>query len=605
MNTYCNPLDLPYRYQHMNEQGRRYAFREGADPTLVLFKGTYYLFVSMSAGFFYSDDLLHWSFHPDPDLLIYDYAPDVRAVGDYLYFCASRRSENCPILRSADPLHEKFAQVAAPFPFWDPDLFLDDDGRLYLYWGCTNTQPIWGVELDRETLEPIGEKRALIHGDPEHLGYERPGENGVVNKESSVMYRSLAPLFDPKTRTLKLPEGVTDLGGYPVEALTKIFLAVGQPYIEGAFMTKHAGKYYLQYACPGTQYNTYADGVYLGESPLGPFTRQAANPFSAVTGGFITGAGHGSTIADQSGNYWHAATMRISVNHDFERRVGLFPAGFDKDGVLYCNQNFADYPHRIPAGRFDPADWQPAWMLLSYAKPAFASSTAAGSNPALAVDENIRTWWSAADAAPGQWLAVDLGRMMDVRAVQVNLADQDVAVEFPPEAYRDDRHTRHIELNPQISHYTVETSEDGEHWAVLAAVDRECSNGYYEVEGGVAARYVRVVGGALPYGQPLRVAGLRVFGNGGGEKPAPARAAAERRGSLDAVVRWTPLAEMGAQGCNIRYGIAPDKLYLSHLVYGADEAVLTTLTAGQTYYIAVDSFNENGITPGAVFALEA
>ena len=45
MKTYCNPLDLPYRYQHMNEQGRRYAFREGADPTLVLFKGTYYLFV--------------------------------------------------------------------------------------------------------------------------------------------------------------------------------------------------------------------------------------------------------------------------------------------------------------------------------------------------------------------------------------------------------------------------------------------------------------------------------------------------------------------------------------------------------------------------------
>ena len=426
MNTYCNPLDLPYRYQHMNEQGRRTAFREGADPTLVYFKGTYYLFVSMSAGFFYSDDLLHWDFHPDPDLLIYDYAPDVRQVGEYLYFCASRRRENCPILRSADPLHEKFEAVAAPFPFWDPDLFLDDDGRLYLYWGCTNTDPIWGVELDRETLQPLGEKVPLIYGDPEHLGYERPGENGVVDKESSVMYRSLAPLFDPETKTLKLPAGVTDLGGYPVEALTKIFLAVGQPYLEGAYMTKHAGRYYLQYACPGTQYNIYADGVYVGESPLGPFVRQASNPFSAVPGGFATGAGHGSTIADKYGNYWHAATMRISVNHDFERRVGLFPAGFDADGVLYCNQNFADYPHRIPAGKFDPAAWQPEWMLLSYGKRAFASSTAAGSDPARAVDENIRTWWSAADAAPGQWLAVDLGQAMDIRAVQVNLADEGV-----------------------------------------------------------------------------------------------------------------------------------------------------------------------------------
>ena len=132
---------------------------------------------------------------------------------------------------------------------------------------------------------------------------------------------------------------------------------------------------------------------------------------------------------------------------------------------------------------------------------------------------------------------------------------------------------------------------------------RECSNGYYEYETGVTVRYVRVVGGALPYGQPLRIAGLRVFGNGGGAKPAPAKAAAERVGDLDAVVRWQPLSEMGAQGVNIRYGTAPDKLYLSHLVYGASEATLTTLIAGQDYYIAVDSFNENSITPGAVFVL--
>ena len=240
-------------------------------------------------------------------------------------------------------------------------------------------------------------------------------------------------------------------------------------------------------------------------------------------------------------------------------------------------------------------------MLLSYAKPAFASSTAAGSSPALAVDENIRSWWSAADAAPGQWLAVDLGKPCDVRAVQVNLADQDVAVEFPPEDYGDDRRTRHIELEPQISRYTLEISADGEAWQTLETVARECSNGYYEYETGVTARYVRVVGDALPYGQPLRIAGLRVFGNGGGAKPAPAKAAAERVGDLDAVVRLASHAL--SQSVNIRYGIAPDKLYLSHLVYGASEATLTTLVAGQGYYVAVDSFNENGITPGAVFVL--
>lgn len=540
-------------------------------------------------------------FHTDPGLLIYDYAPDVRAVGDFLYFCASRRRQNCPILRTADPLTDPFTEVSAPFPFWDPDLFCDDDGRCYFYWGCTNTDPIYGVEFDPETMQPIGEKRELIFGREAELGYERPGDNGVVDREGSVVYRHLKRSFNPETGKVEVPAAMEKATGISPEVLTKMFLAVGKPYIEGAFMTKHNGRYYLQYACPGTQYNTYADGVYVGDAPLGAFTLQASNPFSSKPGGFATAAGHGSTIADKYGNYWHAATMRISVNHDFERRIGLWPAGFDADGVLYCNQNFGDYPHTIPQGKFYPAAQQPAWMLLSYSKAATASSAAEGSSPESAVDENIRTWWSAATAAEGQWLCVDLGKVSDVRAVQVNLADEALAVDFPPECYGDERRTRHIETTPQISHYTLESSTDGVNWQKLETVARDCANGYYEYPQGVAARYIRVTGGALPYGQALRISGLRVFGNGNGDKPAAARAAAVRLGDLDAKVQWQHIAN--AQGCNVRYGISPDKLYQSWLVYGAEEVTLSTLIAGQQYFICVDSFNENGITPGRTFAL--
>jgi len=42
--------------------------------------------------------------------------------------------------------------------------------------------------------------------------------------------------------------------------------------MEGASMTKYNGKYYLQYAASGTQFNFYGDGVYIGETPIGPFT---------------------------------------------------------------------------------------------------------------------------------------------------------------------------------------------------------------------------------------------------------------------------------------------------------------------------------------------
>ena len=131
---------------------------------------------------------------------------------------------------------------------------------------------------------------------------------------------------------------------------------------------------------------------------------------------------------------------------------------------------------------------------------------------------------------------------------------------------------------------------------------RECVNGYYEYPDGVTARFVRVTSGALPYGQPLRISGLRVFGNGQGEKPAQALASAVRRGDLDAVVSWQPLEN--AQGCNVRYGTAPDKLYQSWLVYDKNQVVLSTLIKGQKYFIRVDSFNENGVTPGCVMEME-
>lgn len=597
--TFCNPLDLSYRYQHINEGGKRSGAREGADPTLILFKGKYYLFVSMSAGFWHSDDLLNWRFHANEKLLIYDYAPDVRQIGDYLYFCASRRHADCPILRTMDPLSDEFEQVSAPFAFWDPNLFCDDDGRVYFYWGCTNTDPIYGVEMDPCTMLPIGETVSLFGGKEKELGYERMiGDNGKEeSKEDSVVYQHLKDRIDPATGKLMLPPNMS-VGGYTVAGIQKMLDAIGRPYIEGAFMTKHEGKYYLQYACPGTQYATYSDGVYVADKPLGPYTLQRSNPFSSKPGGFAAGAGHGSTIADRWGNYWHASTMRISINHSFERRVGLFPAGFDKDGILYCNQNFADYPFRIPEGKFDAAALKPEWMLLSYKKPVSASS---GSSAALAVDENIRTWWSAADAAPGQWLMVDLEKMCDIRAIQVNLADENVIVDFPPDSYGDDRKTRHIEVESQISSYRLEVSADGKCWTLLEDVSRECSNGYYEYPDGVTTRYVRLTGGKLPYGQPLRVSGLRIFGNGGEEKPAQAKAAAERIGDLDAIVRWE--AVPGAQGCNVRYGIAPEKLYMSWLVYDVNEVKLSTLIKGQDYYICVDSFNENGITEGAVFRL--
>lgn len=604
MKTICNPLDLSYRYQQICENGKAVSFREGADPTLIRFQDRYYLFVSMSAGFWYSDNLADWKFHSDPDLLIYDYAPDVRQIGPYLYFCASRRGRNCPILRTKDPLHEPFEEVSAPFAFWDPDLFQDDDGRVYLYWGCGNTDPIYGVEMDPETMTPVGEKRELIFPQEKALGYERPGENGIVEpKEKSPLYQMLHRFENPETGELELPENLPAGGGFTREKLKKMYASFGKPYIEGAFMTKHAGRYYLQYACPATEYNTYSDGVYVGEHPLGPFVLQRDNPFSSKPGGFITGAGHGSTIKDAYGNWWHASTMRISVNHAMERRVGLFPAGFSEDGTLYCSQAFGDYPLEIPDHRMSPEKIGPKWMLLNYHSPVLVSSTEEGSDPARAVDEDIRTWWSAGTALSGEWIVTDLAGEKDVRAVQISFADEDLSLPFPKESYGDDRGVRRIECSEKPSHFLLEESRDGIHWNRIEEVYRECANAYFEIPEGIRTRYLRLTAQSLPYGQRLRVSGFRVFGNGEGEKPARAEAGAVRTGALDARVYWKKDAH--ATGHCVYYGIRKDHLFHSWMVYGASEVTLSTLLRGEAYFVRVDSFNENGITEGEVFFLAA
>src|SRR5208337_1849665 len=105
-------------------------------------------------------------------------------------------------------------------------------------------------------------------------------------------------------------------------------------WIEGSWVNKNAGKYYLQYAAPGTEFKTYADGVLVSDKPMGPFTYAGYSPFSFKPTGFVTGAGHSSTFAGLDGRFWHIATMTISKRHMFERRLGLFPTYFTKDGEL-------------------------------------------------------------------------------------------------------------------------------------------------------------------------------------------------------------------------------------------------------------------------------
>lgn len=532
--TYANPMDLSYRFDL--EQPSR---REAADPTMVVFEGQYWLFASKSGGYWHSPDMRHWTLVKPSGLPLEDYAPTVVAIDGRLYFTAFNSRG---IWSTDDPAKGVWTKVAEIGAYPDPDLFLDDDGHLYMYSGCSNSIPLSVTELDpKNGFKVIRGQVIESSRDEKDRGFEVPGQNNELTGTAS--------------------------------------------WNEGAWMTKYQGKYYLQYASPGTQFNTYTDALLVADSPWGPFKAPDYSPLSFKPAGFINGAGHGSTFQDLQGRWWHIATMSVSVRHMFERRLGLFPVRFLPGGEMVEDTYLADYPHRWTGDR-----GLAGWMLLSYEKPATASSSLEGHEPAKSVDEDIRDWWSAKTGDPGEWLQVDLGAVDTVHAVQIDFADEGST-------------TVGFGLGPYL--YTVEGSVDRQKWTVL--VDhrrdgRDAPQDYEELQSAAHVRYLRITNVSMPNGAKFSLSGIRVFGVGAGQPPrrvtgvAVARSASDSGDERIAEVTWKPAA--GAQFYIVRYGVAPDRLFGSYQVYHATSREIRSLMAGVEYYFAVDAVNEAGITRG-------
>ncbi|EFV27212.1 F5/8 type C domain-containing protein, partial [Bacteroides sp. 4_1_36] len=551
--TYCNPLNLDYTYPfHNSHLGKSY--RSGADPAVVEFRGEYYMFVTRSWGYWHSKDLLNWDFIT-PEKWYFEgcNAPAAHNYKDSVLYVCGNPSGAMSILYTDNPKRGDWKAVPSVLhDLQDPALFIDDDERAYMYWGSSNRWPIRGKELDmKNKFLPIAKKPdSLLFLRPDIYGWERFGEN--------------------HTSDIK-------------------------PFIEGAWMTKHNGKYYLQYAAPGTQFNVYGDGVYVGKSPLGPFQYAAHNPFCYKPGGFATGAGHGSTVCGPGGIYWHFGTIHLSINYKFERRLCMFPTFFDEDGVMYSDTYFGDYPHYSPdqVSRQMTSGGFRGWMLLSYGKPVKASSQLESYPVENVTDENLKTFWVAGKNDDKQWVEIDLEEVSDVYALQLNFFDYE--------------ETGFWGRMPNLrQRYLVEASVDGARWRVLVDYRnsfRDAPHNYIELDQPIEARYIRYRHHYVP-GKNLAMGDIRVFGLGRGKKPATVKGFTVVREADERNARISWKSVKGAQGYNVLWGVAPDKLYSSWMVYGDNSLDLRALTVGQKYYFAIESFNENGISQ-RVFLREA
>ena len=548
--TYCNPINLDYGYTPIPNFSTWGKHRATADPVIVNYKGDYYLFSTNQWGYWWSSDMNNWNFVSKKFLRpwhnVYDElcAPGIGILGDTMLVFGSTYSKNFTLWMSTDPKSNDWKPLVDSLDIggWDPSFFTDDDGRFYMYNGSSNRWPLYGVELDRKTFKPIGTRKELFGLDSWRYGWHRFGE-----------------YMDD-----------TFLDGF----------------LEGAEMVKHNGKYYFQYAGPGTEFSGYADGVAVGDGPLNYFQNQS-DPLSMKAGGFARGAGHGATFQDNQKKYWHVSTMVVAVKNNFERRLGIWPAGFDKDDVMYCNTAFGDYPHFLPGDMIDHKQSRfTGWMLLNYKKPVQVSSTLGSQyNANNAVDESIKTYWSAASANKGEWIQTDLGQTSTINAVQINYADQDVS--FLGKT-----------LNEQHQ-YLLYYSLDGKKWNVLidkSANKKDVPHDYIELEKPIQARYIKLENIHIPSGK-FAISGLRVFGNGNSTKPEAVKDFYVLRTEKDkrsAWLKWSPVDN--AYAYNIYFGTDPDKLYNSIMVHDANDYYYKGMDSKKTYYYKIEAINENGVS---------
>ena len=387
--SYCNPLSIPdmplgdnYGADPMKyTEEPRLDFRSISDPSVLYYDNKWYLYPSY--GMFYvSEDFTNFK-HVKTEPYNIGYSPScIPHRGKFLLTAHSNGlfigdSPTGPF-SFVDDFIKVDGRKIRPI---DSALFRDDDGRIYIYWFEQTipdergrfTAMTMGVELDGDDPRKFKTEPVLIHKfNPDHY-WERGGAYNQ-NYESG--------------------------------------------WVEGQWMMKHNGRYYMIYSSSGTEYPNYSMAAYYSdEGPLTGFKIQKHNPICRHEHGIVSGAGHGCIEHGPDNTLWAFYTITSPALHPFERRIGMDQVFVDENGELYCNVTdtpqlgYGETPGNSDAGLL------PVNARLRHRVR--ASSYASGRNGFYAMDESMLTWWQPEEGDDEPWVMMDLTADYTCEAVRI------------------------------------------------------------------------------------------------------------------------------------------------------------------------------------------
>ncbi|MDO4292356.1 MAG: family 43 glycosylhydrolase [Eubacteriales bacterium] len=451
--TYCNPLPMP-DYPHGSEVNGFSNCRELADPTVIWHRNKWILYATIGSVY-ESEDYKNWKVCTQCDMpkLV---APTVVEHKNKFYLMGSESALYC-----ADSPYGPFEELGKitddtgeELYIRDPMLFSDDDEKLYLYWGL-GKDGIYGMELDhKQPCRGIGKPISLCKFCPEHV-WERMG---AWNQNE------------------------------------------GMSFIEGAWMLKHQGEYYLIYSASGTCYRTYAWGVYRSRSPLKDFIYQKTGPILLKKYGLVNGTGHGSVVKGPGHTYWAFYTVKMCYATKYERRIAMDPVGFDETGNLYIGE-VTEIPQWLPGIKKNPEKGNDSGLLpLTSEEQAVTSSHAPGRDALYAVDESMLTWWEPSDKDSRPFITIDLRACYKIAAIRIIWRDVNLDYEKG--------------ILPGPFQYKVEGSKEGTRFEeILDCTDNQMDYAVdYRTFPEKEARHIRLVITGCPEGIRPGVINFTAFG---------------------------------------------------------------------------------------------